>query len=46
MELKIRDAQIDDLPAMLEIYNDAVRNLTATFDLEEQTLETRREWFF
>ncbi|MCM3024009.1 GNAT family N-acetyltransferase [Heyndrickxia ginsengihumi] len=46
MELKIRDAQIDDLPAMLEIYNDAVRNLTATFDLEEQTLENRREWFF
>jgi L-amino acid N-acyltransferase len=43
--IQIREAVIDDLPAMLEIYNNAVRNLTATFDLEEQSLEQRRVWF-
>jgi L-amino acid N-acyltransferase len=41
----IRDAKIDDLPRLLEIYNQAVRNSAATFDLEEPTLEQRREWF-
>ncbi|MCM3585610.1 N-acetyltransferase family protein [Mesobacillus maritimus] len=30
---------------MLEIYNEAIRNLTATFDLEEQTLNQREQWF-
>ncbi|WP_163103265.1 GNAT family N-acetyltransferase [Peribacillus alkalitolerans] len=43
--MEIRDAILDDLPAILEIYNDAVLNLTATFDLEEQTLEERTLWF-
>ncbi|RFU60439.1 GNAT family N-acetyltransferase [Peribacillus glennii] len=43
--IHIRDAVIDDLPAMLAIYNYAIRNLTATFDLEEQTLEQRKAWF-
>lgn len=43
--IKIRDAVIEDLPAMLEIYNDAVKNLTATFDLEEYSLEQRKGWF-
>ncbi|MFC7749562.1 GNAT family N-acetyltransferase [Paenibacillus thermoaerophilus] len=41
----IRDAVPADLPALLDIYNDAIRKLTATFDLEEQTLEQRTEWF-
>ncbi|WP_085520559.1 GNAT family N-acetyltransferase [Tuberibacillus sp. Marseille-P3662] len=41
----IREAVLDDLPAMLDIYNDAIRNLTVTFDLEEETLEERRGWF-
>lgn len=41
----IREAVIDDLPAILEIYNYAIRNLTATFDLKEQTLEQREAWF-
>ena len=35
--VNIRDAVIDDLPAILSIYNDAICNLTATFDLEEQS---------
>ncbi|MBP3041723.1 N-acetyltransferase [Bacillaceae bacterium Marseille-Q3522] len=41
----IREAVLRDLPAMLEIYNEAIRNSAATFDLEEQTLEQRQKWF-
>lgn len=41
----IRDARLEDLEEMAAIYNDAVRKLTATFDLEEKTLEERKEWF-
>lgn len=44
--MKIQDAMIEDLPAMLEIYNDAVQNLTATFDLEIHTLQQRENWFY
>lgn len=43
--IQIRDAVINDLPELLEIYNDAVRNLTATFDLKEHSLEQRKVWF-
>jgi L-amino acid N-acyltransferase len=43
--LHIREANLSDLPSMLDIYNDAIRNLTATFDLEEQTLDERKIWF-
>lgn len=43
--LVIREATLADLPAMLAIYNDAILNTTATFDLEEQTLEEREKWF-
>ncbi|PLT33431.1 GNAT family N-acetyltransferase [Bacillus sp. V5-8f] len=43
--LHIREAVIEDLPAMLEIYNYAIHNLTATFDLDEQSLEQRKAWF-
>jgi L-amino acid N-acyltransferase YncA len=43
--IRIRTAVLSDLPAMLDIYNDAIRNLTATFDLDEQTLEERKTWF-
>lgn len=41
----LRDTLERDLPEILEMYNDAVLNLTATFDLEPQSLEQRREWF-
>ena len=41
----IREALIEDLPEMLEIYNEAVKKLTATFDLQPQTLEQRKSWF-
>ncbi|MDN4524836.1 GNAT family N-acetyltransferase [Fictibacillus fluitans] len=43
--VQIRDAHLGDLPALLDIYNEAIRTLTATFDLEEQTLAQRKKWF-
>lgn len=33
------------MPAILEIYNDAVLHTTATYDLEPQSLEQRTAWF-
>ena len=43
--LSIRTAKSEDLPRLLEIYNDAVRTSPATFDLEPLTLAQRRKWF-
>ncbi|HEY3368383.1 MAG TPA: GNAT family N-acetyltransferase [Symbiobacteriaceae bacterium] len=43
--LTVRAARPEDLPRLLEIYNHAVVTTTATFDLVEQTLDQRREWF-
>lgn len=43
--LHVREAVLHDLPAMLAIYNQAVRTLVATFDLEEHSLEQREVWF-
>jgi len=44
-EILVRDARQSDLPALLEIYNDAVLTSPATFDLEPQTLAQRKKWF-
>lgn len=41
----IRKATEDDVPNMMEIYNDAVRHLTATFDIQVKSLEDRLQWF-
>lgn len=41
----IRPATHADLPGILEIYNDAVLNTTATYDYEPRTLEHRTQWF-
>jgi len=41
----IRLAEITDLEAITEIYNEAIRTTTATFDTEPKTLEDRRRWF-
>ncbi|MDG6909272.1 MAG: N-acetyltransferase [Nitrososphaerota archaeon] len=41
----VRPGREGDIPALLEIFNDAVANSTATFDLEPQTLEQRSAWF-
>ena len=43
--LKIRDAELADLGRITEIYNWAVVNTTATFDMNLQTVEDRKEWF-
>jgi L-amino acid N-acyltransferase len=42
---KIRKAEIKDLAAITDIYNEAVRNTTATFDTQEKTVTQQREWF-
>ncbi len=41
----IRTATQEDLPGILEIYNEAVVNTTATYDYEARPLEHRRAWF-
>jgi len=43
--MNIRPATREDLPGILEIYNDAVLNTTATYDYEPRTLEHRIAWF-
>ena len=43
--MQIRPAVSADLPAILDIYNDAVLNLTATYDCERQSLEARTTWY-
>ena len=43
--MNVRPATRDDLPAILDIYNEAVRNTTATYDYEPHTLGDRIEWF-
>ena len=43
--MQIRPATRADLPGILEIYNDAVLNTTATYDYEPRTLEHRAQWF-
>lgn len=41
----VRSATEADLPAILEIYNEAVLNTTASYDYEPRDLEHRRQWF-
>jgi phosphinothricin acetyltransferase len=45
MSPTIRPAAREDLPAILAIYNDAVLNTTASYDLEPSTLAQRAAWF-
>jgi L-amino acid N-acyltransferase YncA len=41
----IRDAAIEDLPAIIEIYNTSIPGRMATADLEPVTVASRMEWF-
>jgi len=41
----IRCATDSDLPAILEIYNDAIINTTAIYDYKPHTLEDRTAWY-
>jgi phosphinothricin acetyltransferase len=43
--MQIRPATRADLPGILEIYNEAVLNTTATYDYEPRTLDHRTAWF-
>jgi L-amino acid N-acyltransferase len=43
--IQIRNASEDDLPDILEIYNNVIVNTTAVYDYEPHTLEIRRAWF-
>jgi phosphinothricin acetyltransferase len=42
--LKIRPAESADVSAITGIYNDAVLNTTATFDIEPRTIDDRQKW--
>jgi L-amino acid N-acyltransferase YncA/ubiquinone/menaquinone biosynthesis C-methylase UbiE len=43
--IHIRKAEIPDLDAITEIYNEAVLTTTATFDTEPKTVAERLQWF-
>ena len=43
--INIRNATENDLPQMLEIYNDIIINTTAVWQYDTHTLEMRQEWF-
>ena len=43
--LQIRKSTSDDLKAILDIYNEAVLNTTATFDTTARTFEKQLEWY-
>jgi len=43
--IELRPALIDDLPVITKIYNDAILNTVATFDLEIKSVEAMRLWF-
>lgn len=44
-KVNIRDANIDDLTRIVEIYNTSIPGRLATADLEEITVESRIAWF-
>lgn len=43
--IEIRQADENDLPAMLAIYNDIIIHTTAVWHSEPHTLQMRQEWF-
>src|SRR5204863_2945121 len=43
--IEVRDASADDLPAILEIYNDVIATTTAVYRDEPATLDDRRVWW-
>lgn len=45
MTIELRDATADDLPGIMDIYNDAVLNTTAIWNDILVDIENRKEWF-
>ena len=43
--IHIREVVENDLPQILEIYNEVIKNTTAVYDYEPHTLEMRKQWF-
>lgn len=43
--ITVRLATENDLPQMLEIYNDVILNTTAVFEYNKHTPEMRKQWF-
>ena len=43
--ITVRHATENDLPQILDIYNDIIKNTTAVYYYEPHTLEMRRAWF-
>jgi phosphinothricin acetyltransferase len=43
--LTIRPASENDIHRIMEIYNEAILNTTATFDTEIKTLDERLSWY-
>lgn len=43
--LELRDARLDDLPRLVEIYNHYAVQTPVTFDTRAQSVEERRAWF-
>lgn len=41
----IRKAVLDDVPAITEIYNEAILTTDATFDNEPKTITEQKKWF-
>jgi phosphinothricin acetyltransferase len=44
-EVQVRRATHQDIPGILDIYNEAVLHTTASYDYEPRTLEQRTAWF-
>ena len=44
-DVRVRHATTEDLPAILAIYNDAVRTTFAIWNEDETTLAERRDWY-
>ena len=45
IEVIIREATKEDLPQILDIYNDVILHTTAVYNYDPHTLEMRTEWF-
>jgi phosphinothricin acetyltransferase len=45
ISMKIRQAVLEDLETINNIYNDAVVNSVATFDIDTRSIDERKQWF-
>jgi phosphinothricin acetyltransferase len=45
LQITLRDATEADLPAILDIYNDAILTTTSVYSEKPHTLEMRQAWF-